>query len=193
MSDIKNIVKLKKVKPNDVVFTPEPLAKVMIDMCDIKETDKVLDCSLGEGVFYNNYPKCEKDWCEITKGRDFFKYTEGKRYDWVIGNPPYSMWSKWLDQTCKITDKFCYILGTTNLTETRLKKLAEKGFGITKIKLVNVDWWFMTHFCMVFEKNKKSIISFEDRFNCDICGKRCKRGRKINGKKWGVNECSNQK
>ena len=84
----------KKSNPNDVVYTPLPVAKMMIEMADIKESDTVLDPSLGAGVFYNNLPKCKKDWCEITKGRDFFEYTKGKKYDWIIGNPPYSLWSK---------------------------------------------------------------------------------------------------
>ena len=91
---------------NDVILTPKKLAEDMIKLCNIKSTDKVLDCSLGKGIFYNNFPECNKDWCEIEKGRDFFEYTKGKKYDWIIGNPPYSLWDKWLEHTCEITDKF---------------------------------------------------------------------------------------
>lgn len=178
--------------PNDVIYTPKPVALKMIDMCDIKPSDKVLDCSRGAGIFYNNFPECEKDWAEITEGRDFFKYTEGKKYDWVIGNPPYSLWTKWLEHTCNITDKFCYIFGTMNLTEKRLHSLHSKGFGITKIILCKIDWWFGHSYLILFEKNKPSLMGvIEDRVVCDICGKRCKRGRKYKHKKYGMNECSN--
>jgi hypothetical protein len=178
-------------KANDVIYTPKDLAIEMINMCDIKETDKVLDCSLGGGVFFDNFPECNKDWCEIEKGRDFFKYTEGKNYDWVIGNPPYSLWGKWLEHTCKITDKFCYVFGVYNLTPLRLGKIMEKGFGITHFSICRVDWWFSLSFLVVFEKNKKSIIkNIKEPFYCEGCGKRCKRGRTYKGKKYSMNECS---
>jgi len=181
-------------KPNDVILTPKKLAIDMINLCNIKETDNVLDCSLGEGIFYNNYPKCKKDWCEITKGRDFFEYTKGKKYDWIIGNPPYSIWSKWLKHTCKITDKFCYIFGVYNLTPPRVDEILKMGFGITSITLAKVDWWFSPSFIVICEKNKPSFVNvIRDRYLCDICNKRCKRGLKYKGKKYGMNECSNKK
>ena len=41
---------------NDVIYTPKPVALLMIDMCDIKEGDKVLDPSRGGGVFFDNLP-----------------------------------------------------------------------------------------------------------------------------------------
>ncbi len=178
-------------KANDVIYTPKKLAIEMINMCDIKQTDKVLDCSLGGGVFFDNFPESDKDWCEIEKGRDFFEYTKGKKYDWVIGNPPYSLWNKWLEHTCEITDKFCYIFGVYNLTPSRLGRIMDKGFGITKITLCKVEWWFSPSFLVVFEKNKENIIkNIRDTYPCDICGKKCRRGRKHKGKIYGMNECS---
>jgi hypothetical protein len=177
----------KKKNPNDVVYTPEPLAKLMISMCNIKPTDKVLDPSLGAGVFYNNFPECKKEWCEIAKGKDFFNYN--KKVDWVIGNPPYSMWTKWLEHTSNICDKFCYIFGVGNVTIKRLDELKNKGFGITAMKFIKVDWWFMTHLVLVFEKNKPSILEYF----CEHCGKRCYRGRTINGIKYSPNECNKTK
>jgi hypothetical protein len=105
----------QRQKPNDVILTPKKLAIDMINLCDIEEDDNVLDCSLGEGIFYNNFPKCKKDWCEITKGRDFFEYTKGKKYEWIIGNPPFSLWSKWLKHTATITDNICYIFNSYKL------------------------------------------------------------------------------
>ena len=40
------------LKPNDVILTPEPIAKEMIALYDIPEGAKVLDPCSGEGVFY---------------------------------------------------------------------------------------------------------------------------------------------
>ena len=48
IQDIKN-----RQKPNDVIFTPKPVAELMIDLCDIKPNDKVLDPSRGGGIFFD--------------------------------------------------------------------------------------------------------------------------------------------
>ena len=61
-------------KPNDVIYTPLSVAKLMIDFCDIQSTDRVLDPSKGAGIFFDNLPECNKDYCEITEDKDFFKY-----------------------------------------------------------------------------------------------------------------------
>jgi hypothetical protein len=177
------IIKKIKDKKNDNIYTPLSVVKIMIEMCDIKPSDKVLDCSLGGGIFYDNLPECDKDWCEIDKGRDFFMCNN--KYDLIIGNPPYSMWSKWLEHTTKLTDRFCYIFGTLNITDARIRDLAKKGYGITKIHLLKIDWWFAMSYLILFEKNKPSIMSVsENRICCDVCNKNCKRGR--NGKDYNV-------
>lgn len=174
----------------DIVYTPKPVALKMIDMCDLKEGDIVLDPSYGGGIFYDNLPEyVNKEWCEIEKGKDFFEYD--KRVDCVIGNPPYSLWNKWLDHTMKITDKFCYIFGNLNFTDKRVRNIIDNGYGITKFHLVKIDWWFSPSYLVVFEKNKPSIISVEpNHILCDFCNlSRCKRGRNGNNH----NECTNIK
>jgi hypothetical protein len=178
-----NKIKQKSSK-NDIYYTPLPVAKKMIDMCNITSEMKVLDPSLGGGIFYDNLPECKKEWCEIAKGKDFFLETE--KYDLIIGNPPYSLWDKWLDKTMELTDKFCYIFGTLNLTTLRLNKIFNKGYGITHFYLVDIDWWFGRYFCVVFEKNKQNIIEVSPKIIlCDICNTKCQRGRKGNN----VNTC----
>jgi len=182
---------VRNIKPNDVIYTPKLVAKIMIDMCDIKETDSVLDPSKGGGVFYDNLPPCEKHYCEITEDKDFFDYNN--KVDLIIGNPPYSLWSKWLEHTVKICDKFCYIFGVYNFTPFRLEKIFDAGFIITKFHICKVDWWFSPSFIVLFEKGnlENSIISSTPkRIMCE-CGIRCKRGQKTKDKKYGMNECSN--
>ena len=177
-------------KPNDKIYTPKDVALLMINLCHIKEDDTVLDPCLGGGVFYNNLPVCNKEWCEIEKDKDYFDFND--KVDLVIGNPPYSIWNKWIEHTVKITDKFCFILGVYNLTPPRLQILIDNGFGITYFHILKVDWWFSPSFIIIVEKNKESIINFtRPRILCDICNKRCSRGGTSKGKKWGMNECSN--
>jgi hypothetical protein len=166
-------------KPNDKIYTPAPLVDILLNMCDFKDGDRVLDCCMGEGAFYNKLPPFViKEWCEIDKGKDFFEWNE--KVDWVIGNPPYSVWTKWLEHTAKITDKFVYVFGSYNFTETRILSLLEKGFNITEIVLTKVDWWFSHTFVIKFEKNKDAIIKAHPTIFCDICNTRCDRGRKGN-------------
>ena len=176
-------LKLKK-SSNDIYYTPLPVARIMIEMCDITPEMSVLDPCFGGGVFYDNLPECKKEWCEIEKGKDFF--SETKRYDLIIGNPPFSMWDKWLDHTMNLTDKFCYIMGIGNLTDFRVRNILSRGYGITKMHILKVNWWFGSQYIVVFEKNKPSIMTVEPkRVYCDICGKRCNRGLNGNDK----NQC----
>jgi len=174
----------QRAKKNDVVYTPKSIALRAIEMCDITENMTVLDPCKGGGIFYDNLPNCKKSYCEITEDKDFFKWNE--KVDLVIGNPPFSLWTKWLEHTISITNKFCYIFGAMNLSDTRVKKIIDAGFGITKIHLFSVEWWFGHSYIVLFEKGKPSIVGAEpSRILCDICNSRCDRGLKGNS----MNEC----
>ena len=171
---------------SDILYTPKSIAINMIDMCELRENEYVLDPSKGGGVFYDNYPEyVKKEWCEIAEGKNFFDCVN--KFDWVIGNPPYSMWDKWLEHTMAITENFCYIFGFMNFTPTRIHKIQEKGFVLTKLHLVKVDWWMSQSIICVFQKkcNKEIIFSVEEKTVQCHCGRRCGRGR--NGRSY--NEC----
>ena len=181
----------QKHRSNDLYLTPLPVVFKAVEMCDINNEMSVLDPCRATGNFYNNLPTCKKEWCEITDGKDFFDYTN--KVDLVIGNPPYSLWDKWLEHTIKITDKFCYIMGQQNLTDRRLRFLHSNGYGLTKIHLLQVDFWFGRTYICVFEKGKPSIMSVEMKpVLCDICNTKCNRGRQgrcpntCNGEKYVV-------
>ena len=140
-------------------------------MCNIQPNDKVLDPSKGGGVFFNNFPECDKSYCEITEDIDFFD-ASGK-YDLIVGNPPYSLWNKWLDKTMELTDKFCYIFGIMNFTHKRMARILDKGYVMTHYHLLIV----------IFEKKPANTYMTKftvsaGEFNCDVCGKRCGRGQK---------------
>ena len=196
MSSITKNIKMRK-NANDTIYTPKVVAELMIDFCDIKPADKVLDPSRGGGVFYDNLPECIKDYCEITEDKDFFNYD--KEVDIIVGNPPYSLWSKWIKHTIKLNPKkFCYIFGIFNLTQFRLQKIYDAGYIVSKLHFIQIDWWFSTSFLVVFEKgeeNKDSLFSFSGkRIFCENCGGRCKRGLTTTTKgvktKHDPNKCS---
>ena len=182
-----------RTNANDKIFTPKPLAVDMIRMCEIKAGERVLDPSKGEGVFYDNLPtECKTDWCEIEEGKDFFSYD--KEVDVIVGNPPYSLWNKWLEKTLELKpQRFCYIFGVMNLTPKRLQIIREAGYGISKIQFTTVDWWFSNSIIILFEKGIVGLIKdpLPIRYLCDICNtaKQCGRGRTRKGIKRGMNEC----
>ena len=171
-------------KPNDIIYTPLPIAEQMIAMCDIAPTEWVLDPSKGAGVFYNHLPPCHKAYCEIEEGKDFFDWTT--HVDVIVGNPPFSLWTKWLKHTVTLCDRFCYIFGANNMTPNRLQLIHEAGFGVTKIHTVKVAWWMSQSFIILCEKGKPSCITVTPgTFPCEYCHTMC--GRGINGNP--PNEC----
>ena len=49
-----------------------------------------------------------------------------------------------------------------------------------------MHWWFGNSFIILFEKNKQSILTVEEkRIYCDVCNNKCKKG--LNGN--NPNDC----
>ena len=158
MSKFSKSLNIVRYSPNDIKYTPEDLAKEIINICPLKPGDLVLDPFYGEGVFYNNYPEfCEKEWCEIEKGVDFLDYD--KKVNWIISNPPFSKLKIMIPKMIETaTDGICLILGTNNLTRLRDRLFNEAGFNLTHIETFQVRTWGGFRCCFVlYEKNKKSM------------------------------------
>ena len=58
---------------NDIIYTPENIAKKCISKIPYSENDSWCDPCFGKGVFYNNFPTENKEWFEIQKGKDFLQ------------------------------------------------------------------------------------------------------------------------
>lgn len=58
--------------PNDVVFTQDHIARDIVRY--FKPTGRMLDPCCGNGAFLKYMPGA--DWCEITKGKDFFEWKD---------------------------------------------------------------------------------------------------------------------
>jgi len=97
----------KSIKSNwtDNVMTNEIVAKRIISY--FNPTGIVLEPAKGTGNFYNNI-KNKKDWCEIAEGRDFFDYD--KKVDWIITNPPYSIYDKFLLKCFDVSDNIVLLV-----------------------------------------------------------------------------------
>ena len=158
-------------------YTPRELAKELIQSVEILPTDRLLEPFAGADAFYDNFPEANpKDWCEINRGRDFFTYET--KCDIIITNPPFfSMDGKrtpmLFDCLWRCLDiaekKVCFLVATrclTAFTPKRLERIAQEGWGITHIKVVNVKEWVGRYYFITFEKNKEGFISYLRKSYC---------------------------
>jgi len=118
--------------PNDVVFTPDWLAKEIIE--HFAPVGVCLDPCKGDGAFYNNLP-AGSHWCEITEGKDFFQWTN--KVDWIISNPPFSGFFEFLTHSFTIADNIVYVVPFNKVFNAwrNLVEIAKYG-GIKEIYLV---------------------------------------------------------
>lgn len=122
----------KNSPDKDLHLTPRCIAMRLIEELEVR--GRVLDPALGEGAFYDNFPSsCEKLWCEISKGRDFFEFSE--RVNWIITNPPFSAFFDFLKHSTTIADEiafYCTIQHGISL-RARNRYMRQAGFGIKQI------------------------------------------------------------
>lgn len=112
----------------DVVFTPPEVAEAMVNHFPL--TGRILDPCRGDGVFWGLIDGA--DYCEIQEGRDFFEYQA--EVDWIIGNPPYSVYSEWLRHSMNIADNIVYLIPINKAfnSSSMLKQTYDWG-GIAEI------------------------------------------------------------
>ena len=152
--------------------TPEELCKILIEQVPLIKGDRVLEPFKGEGNFYNNFPDfVEKDWCEITQGRDYKDYD--KEFDWVITNPPFKLddskkrestffnllkhyTSKSKKGIAFLGNHFCFVA----LSPNRLKELNNNGWYIHNIVCCNIKKWWGRYFFIIFKKEYSDFYKY---------------------------------
>ena len=101
----------KNTPDKDIVMTPEYLAVEIIN--HFSPTGVILDPSRGTGAFYDNFPGDNNEWCELAEDKDFLTYN--KEVDWIITNPPFSIFDKFLLKAFEVADNivfFCPLIKT---------------------------------------------------------------------------------
>lgn len=147
----------------DKVYTPDNIAKLIINEFEL--SGKVLDPFKGKGAFYDNYPNnVEKLWCELDCNKDFFEFND--RVDWIISNPPYSIFNKVIEHSFAICDNIVYLIPINKLTSsfTRIKQLSNWG-GIPKVilmspKAIGFPFGFAVG-AVYFKKGYKGLTEFK--------------------------------
>jgi len=92
-------------RPDDIVYTPDAVAFDIVNY--FKPSGLCLEPCAGDGVFLKYLPK-DADSCEVRNGLDFFDYH--KIVDWIVGNPPYSIFIEFLRHSFKIANNVVYIV-----------------------------------------------------------------------------------
>ena len=74
-------------------------------------TGRILEPCAGDGAIYKHLP-AGSEWCEIQEGIDFFAWT--KPVDWIITNPPYSMFREFVMHGLDIALNVVYLVPLKN-------------------------------------------------------------------------------
>lgn len=103
------------VVEKDIVYTPAHVAKGIVDF--LAPNGVCLDPCKGDGAFFNYLPE-GKQYCEIAEGKDFFDWKE--KVDWVIGNPPYSIFKDFLTKSFEIADNVSFLVPTNKVFQRQV-------------------------------------------------------------------------
>lgn len=119
----------RPVDPSDIVYTPNAVAMNIVR--HIKPYGICLDPCKGDGAFYDYLPE-GKDYCEIRESKDFFNYS--RKVDWVIGNPPYSIFLEFLQHSFDISDNVSFLVPTNKVFQRQIiMDMINKWGGVVSI------------------------------------------------------------
>jgi hypothetical protein len=125
------------VNEKDIVYTPDGIARKIVDF--FQPSGRILEPSKGEGVFLKYLPP-NTEWCEIREGRDFFAWKE--KVDWIIGNPPYSVFSDWLRHSFEVAENIVYLIPVNKpFNSNRLMRDIYEYGGIRQIYVIGHGRW----------------------------------------------------
>lgn len=94
---------------SDVVYTPRNIARSIVE--HFRPSGRILEPCSGDGAFLDAMPGAE--WCEITRGRDFFQWD--KPVDWIVTNPPYGCFAAFLDHAMAVADNLVLLIPVNKL------------------------------------------------------------------------------
>lgn len=119
----------KQVNPGDVVYTPNMVAKGIVGF--LKPHGTCLDPCRGDGAFYQYLP-AGSEYCELREGKDFFDFKGS--VDWVIGNPPYSIFKDFLEKSFEVAENVSFLVPTNKIFQRQVvMEMINRWGGIKSI------------------------------------------------------------
>jgi hypothetical protein len=112
------------INKNDVVFTPDWLAKQICSMFPI--SGDVLEPCKGEGAFLRYLPP-NTEWCEIADGRNYYDYLE--KVDWIVTNPPYSDFNRFLEHSFNLAENIVLLVPVAKMFKSMGTLRSIFGYG----------------------------------------------------------------
>jgi len=152
--------KTGKATASDSVMTPPEIARNIVN--HYKPSGLILEPARGTGNIYKELSD-PKDWCEITSGRDFFDYK--LKADWIITNPPYSIYDKFLEHCFKIADNVVLLVPIAKAFKSmKIERLVDKYGGLKEIWLMGsgTQCGFAFGFptgCLHYKRHYKGLIT----------------------------------
>lgn len=129
---------MKYNNPNDKVYTPQHIVQDVLSYYKdyITNEQTIMEPFKGSGNFYNELKTLSKypvKWCEIDDGVDFFACNE--RVDWIITNPPYSIFKEVLPKCLEVADNNILVIPVNKLLSSvpRLMDIKRAGYGIKEV------------------------------------------------------------
>ena len=116
---------------SDIVLTPRDVAEDVVKR--FEPYGRILDPCKGDGAFTEFMPTAQ--WCEIREGRDFFEWREP--VDWIVSNPPYSIFSKFLRHSMTVARNIVYVIPVNKVwnSERTMREIWEWG-GVPEIHVI---------------------------------------------------------
>jgi len=153
--------------------TPAALAKDLIALLPLNQTDVLCEPFRGEGAFFNNFPSDnQKVWAEIRQGKSYTEITE--EYDWVITNPPFRLDNADGSRKNAIAEILLYFLararkgvaflvsdyGLGTLTPRRRQQIEQMGWNLTQMTMCQISKWRGRYYFLVFTKSPTTCLSY---------------------------------
>jgi hypothetical protein len=130
---------------NDVVMTPYPLALAIVR--HFAPMGNLLEPCCGSGAFLRAMRAFRRatgpritgiEWREISKGRDFLIWHDPRRFDWIITNPPWSLFAQFLNRAMMDAHNVVFLCHVNAwFTTRRVRDVAAAGYGMFEIAYVD--------------------------------------------------------
>ena len=119
-----------KATAADTVFTKNTTAQWIVNY--FNPQGSILEPAAGENAFYNAFKNEYKYRCEITDGIDFFQWN--KNVDWIITNPPYSIYDSFLEKAFSVADNVVFFVPIAKAFKSnKIQNMVSKYGGLKEI------------------------------------------------------------